>query len=773
VGSTSTTRNLIGPSAMHARSVGNLLSLTTGLVSPQFHVRYDDTFQTLRNSNIIRSQWQTLAGFQTDGFARKSVKSKSHIPTSQNIDISATMGHRDNNVDVEGEQEDPEHIDHEIEGDTIDESGLFDVSDDEAEIEHPDKDVQGYHPRMTRSGRISRFPRRYDEYVALLLQEESINEVERTMALAASTDPDILYLNEALQAEDKVEFIRAMHKEVQAHVDNKNWVVVKRSTIPKDRKVLPAVWAMRRKRDIATRKITKWKARLNLHGGKQVKGVDYWETYAPVATWSSIRLVMFLAVLRKWETRQLDFVLAFPQAPVETDLYMEVPAGFEINENPKEYALKLVNNLYGQKQAGRVWNKYMTKGLIELKFQQSQSDPCIFWRNNVILVIYTDDTIVTGPNASEVQQAIDDIGNKFKITSQPKVDDFLGVKIIRHQETGQIEFIQPHLIDSILSDLQLLSNSNPRGLPASTSNILHKYNDSEAHDDTTFHYRSVIGKMSYLEKCTRPDIAYAVHQCARFASNPKQEHTKAVKLIGRYLLGTRDQGIRCTPNDDSLSCYADAGFAGDWNAEIAESDSSTARSRTGFIITYAGCPLLWSSKLQTEIALSTTESEYISLSTALREVIPLQRLIEELRVAGFDLPSRPGKVLCKAFEDNSGAFEMARSPKLRPRTKHLNIKYHHFREEVEKGTIQIYQVDTGDQIADIFTKPLGNELFKRFRFRIMGWDLRSQQNNNQDIDIDQNQRECAKTETTSGYRRTELPDKVLVETGQVARPVNG
>jgi hypothetical protein len=273
--------------------------------------------------------------------------------------------------------------------------------------------------------------------------------------------------------------------------------------------------------------------------------------------------------------------------------------------------------------------------------------------------------------------------------------------------------------------------------------------------------------MSYLEKCTRPDIAYAVHQCARFATNPKKEHAQAVKLVGRYLLGTRDKGIICTPNDDSLSCYADAGFAGDWNAEIAETEPSTARSRTGFIILYAGCPLLWSSKLQTEIALSTTESEYISLSTALREVIPLQRLIEELRLAGFDLPSKPGKVLCKAFEDNSGAYEMARSPKLRPRTKHLNIKYHHFREEVEKGTIQIFQVDTGDQIADIFTKPLGNELFKRFLLRIMGWDL-AQQNEKQNSDIDQNQRECDEIERNERAHEYKVLDSTSIRTGAMS-----
>jgi hypothetical protein len=183
----------------------------------------------------------------------------------------------------------------------------------------------------------------------------------------------------------------------------------------------------------------------------------------------------------------------------------------------------------------------------------------------------------------------------------------------------------------------------------------------------------VIGKLSYLEKCTRPDIAYAVHQCARFASDPKKEHTQAIKLIGRYLLGTRNKGILRTPNDDALSCYADAGFTGDWNVEIAATDPSTARSRTGFIIQYAGCPLLWSSRLQTEIALSTTESEYISLSTALREVIPLLRSIEELREAGFNLPSKPGKVLCKAFEDNSGAYEMARSPKMRPEQNILTL----------------------------------------------------------------------------------------------------
>jgi hypothetical protein len=147
---------------------------------------------------------------------------------------------------------------------------------------------------------------------------------------------------------------------------------------------------------------------------------------------------------------------------------------------------------------------------------------------------------------------------------------------------GQLEFIQPHLIDSILHDIGLLDESNARKLPANTTKILHKHEDSETHDNSVFHYRSVIGKWNYLEKCTRPDIAYAAHQCARCAANPKKENTQAVKLIGRYLLGTRDKGIFCTPNDESLLCYVDAGFAGDWHADTAEKGPSTARSRSGF-----------------------------------------------------------------------------------------------------------------------------------------------------------------------------------------------
>jgi len=165
----------------------------------------------------------------------------------------------------------------------------------------------------------------------------------------------------------------------------------------------------------------------------------------------------------------------------------------------------------------------------------------------------------------------------------------------------------------------------------------------------------------------------------------------------------------------------DADFCGNWDNTIADDDPDTARSRHGYIITYAGCPIIWKSQLQTEFALSSTESEYTGLSYALREAIPVMELLKEMRQHGFQVPNHQPKVHCKVFEDNSGAIEMARVHKVRPRTKHINVKLHHFRSYVEKGDITIHAIKTDDQPADILTKPLNHEVFVRHREWIMGW----------------------------------------------------
>ena len=185
---------------------------------------------------------------------------------------------------------------------------------------------------------------------------------------------------------------------------------------------------------------------------------------------------------------------------------------------------------------------------------------------------------------------------------------------------------QPQLIDSIVKDLHLQANSNPKSTPAVTSTLLHKDTD-RPEMLPEFHYHSVIGELNFLEKSTRPDISVSVHQCTRFSESPKRSHAEAVKCIGRYLLATRDKGLVICPNKDwHFDCWVDADFAGNWRQEDAHMDPMTSKSRSGWIVHFAGVPITWASKMQTITAMSTTEAEYIALSTSLREVIPLMGL---------------------------------------------------------------------------------------------------------------------------------------------------
>jgi len=199
------------------------------------------------------------------------------------------------------------------------------------------------------------------------------------------------------------------------------------------------------------------------------------------------------------------------------------------------------------------------------------------------------------------------------------------------------------------------------------------------------------------------------------------KHAEAIKRIGRYLLATKDKGLIMKPNKEGMECWVDASHASEWSHKSAADDPNTARSRMGYVITYAGCPMHWASKMQTEIALSSTEAEYIALSQSMREVIPIMWLLQEAADQGINFINTKPKVHCAVFEDNEGAIEIANVPKMRPRTKHLNLKYHHFREEVKKGTISIYHVSTKDQMADIFTKPLEEGQFTKLRMRMIGW----------------------------------------------------
>ena len=283
---------------------------------------------------------------------------------------------------------------------------------------------------------------------------------------------------------------------------------------------------------------------------------------------------------------------------------------------------------------------------------------------------------------------------------------------------------QPHLIKRIISTIPGMQKANPRKTPACTTVTLTK-DPSGPFMAGEFNYRSIIGMLNYLVNSTHPKLAFSVHQCARYCENPKRSHEQAVKHILKYLLHVSNndpqhQGLIYRPDaSKGIEVFVDASFAGDWSSETS-SEPSSVMSRTGYVIKYANCPIVWCSKLQTEIALSTTEAEYIALSQAMRDAVPLTQLIDELRtILPLDPPQT--EVKCTIFEDNESCIAIAKSPRLRPRTKHIAIKYHHFRKGVIDGFYNILSIDTLEQTADIFTKALSETKFTYLRRKLNGW----------------------------------------------------
>jgi hypothetical protein len=232
--------------------------------------------------------------------------------------------------------------------------------------------------------------------------------MQHPIAFLAEMMGDVMYLHQALCQPDSKEFMEAVIKEVNGHVDNNHWKLIPRTEVPEGTEVVPSVWA--------TGKVTKHKARLNLHGGKQEFGTNYYKTYAPVVTWFAIRLLIVFGILFDWALHQVDFVMAYPQAPIEMDMYMELPTGIHTKHgNSKDHVLKLLANIYGQKQAGRVWNSYLVTKLWEINFKQSLIDDCVFYRDNSIFIVHVKDRVFLGPS----DQQLHDIINSYVTSSYP------------------------------------------------------------------------------------------------------------------------------------------------------------------------------------------------------------------------------------------------------------------------------------------------------------------------------------------------------------------
>ena len=751
----------LGHSPCHAGSVSLVLNLKSGLVSPQFHVVYDDEFTTVPylTSSEPPPNWVHLCRHaiehSTEDQANLSHEwlhpneppstpvpkgDESPSPPSASITdqpdllpspkVHESAGERDTlltpfiNLDTLGLRRSPRIR---ALSNRKNACGLIVLAMSAFVTNSPS--VTAFSAKCFQSRVIE-----YNDFLERNFDGSS-NQTSplAQIYLSSQANNETYTLKEMVREPDKDKFIEAMEDEVASMFQEKIWKAVPKRIMTDHYKAQRAtglevkrhqimmIWSFKRKRH-PDGSLNKYKARLCCHGGQQQWGVNYWDTYAPVVSWSSIRILMTIAKLHNFHTKSVDFVQAYPQAELKSTIFLRSPPGVELATDNEEMVLQLIRNLYGLKDAGRTWYEHLTDGLDAMGFIPTASDPCILINGTDIIILYVDDCVIISRTKADADKIYKELERrKFKLTDEATLEEYLGL-VINHNKDGSFRVSQPLLIERILGSIPGMKDARSAKSPAVSGTVLTKDEDGGKRLES-WNYRSVIGMLNYLVNCSHPEMSFAVHQCARFCNDPKRSHEQAVKRILRYLLHTKrigEQGIVFKPDrNKSIDTYVDASFAGEWNTAWSDEPSSVM-SRTGYIILYANCPIIWTSKLQTEIALSTTESEYIAFSQALRDVIPLIELLRELS-ASVQFEQNTPIIHCTVHEDNKGCIDLVEIPKMRPRTKHIALKYHHFRTFVKNKTVSVRYCETALQIADIFTKPLNDTQFAALRKMMMGW----------------------------------------------------
>jgi hypothetical protein len=497
---------------------------------------------------------------------------------------------------------------------------------------------------------------------------------------------------EAVSCPDAEEWKEAMDSEIRSQQAIGTWHLVKR---PRNKKVLQNRWVYKIKTDTSGN-IEKYKARLVVKGCHQVEGVDYEETFAPVSRYETIRILLSAAAERGWQMLQFDIETAFLNSTLEDEVYMEQPQGYSTGH---DQVCRLDRGVYGLKQAPRKWHETIKKKLTKMGFVALDSDPCVYRKEihgqPIFIVIYVDDGLIMGSSLTELKDEVKSLKEEFKVTVQP-VKRFLGIEIIEN-ENG-IFLHQQKYIRDLLQKFGM-SECKIRDIPMQPGLQLQRMHPA----DTEYEFQELIGSLLFLARCTRPDITYAVHYLSRFFSAYSKQHWDEAKKILQYLQGTKDLGILYKKqNCNDLCGYVDADYG---------SDLESRKSTTGCVFLFNESPVIWMSKRQTCVALSSTESEYVALAQAGKESVWLNRIYAEL-----DMPI--DAAICLKT-DSQSAIKLAKNPEYHDKTKHIDIRHHYIRWLVDSERVSLEYVPDQSQPADILTKSVVKDKFIKKR-QLMG-----------------------------------------------------
>jgi transposase InsO family protein len=507
---------------------------------------------------------------------------------------------------------------------------------------------------------------------------------------------------EAKRRSDWPEWEKAILEELETLRAAGTWIL---EEAPPGANIIGSKWVFKAKKDAAGF-IARLKARLVAQGFSQIGGIDFDDTYAPVARLASSRAIIAMANRLDLLLHQVDIKGAYLNGELNDNevLYMQHPPGYK-SPDAGNRVLRLKKTLYGLKQSGRRWYQKLSSIFSSLGFSCCSVDQAVFYKSDkdrtkiTIVAVHVDDCTIAASSLRLIDDFKAGLRKHVEVTDLGELHWMLGLEIKRDREGRTIHISQRAYLDSILRRFHF-DDLKPLSTPMDTSFRLTKEQApaSAAEHAIMRHvpYREAVGALNWAALATRPDIAFAVATVARFASAPGPAHWEAVKRIFRYLAGTRDLWLTYGETQRTLEGYADA------DGSMAED----RRAITGYAFLIDGGAVSWSSKRQEIVSLSTTESEYVAATHGMKEALWLRSLLSET--------FGPFTGATTLFSDNQAAIALTRDHQYHSRTKHIDVRYHFIRWVIEKGSLRLIYCPTNDMVADTLTKALPSVKVKHF-----------------------------------------------------------
>jgi hypothetical protein len=491
-------------------------------------------------------------------------------------------------------------------------------------------------------------------------------------------------------------------------------------SLPKDSngnfpRSIDSTWAYAKMYD-ENGKFLKYKARLCGRGFREIQGIDYEEVYAPTVRQKTVRGLTAIAASKDWKIYQDDCKAAYLNAILPKGKYLKLPNGKFV------FIRKC---LYGLKESAREWFKLLKEYLKSQGFSQNPAEPCIFFKTSkdnelqLLLALFVDDILTTG-----IQSQIDFFRNEFK--KRFKMSEkggickhFLSIKFT--EDDSYIYLDQSTYANQKLQDYKaFLGNPHQGSSTSLVTNFQELLLQAEKSNevDSAFPYRQMVGSLVYLSNGTRFDITAAVSIVSRFAQNPKKIHCEMVQRIYHFL--------RTNPKKLKFKKRGNIKLVGYCDASLGNLENYS--SLAGFCFMLGDSLISWKSFKEPVIALSTAEAEYIALTSAVQECIFLQQFFNGLGMK---------QSMTEIHEDNNACIALAKNPQEKKRTRHIQIRFHWIREQLENKVFSLIPTRTFDQLADVFTKGLHGPQLRAISQRLGLTDDAGKQGENEILEVSQ------------------------------------